>query len=218
MLRTFRNLSYAALLGLGTAHAETVTIAALGDSLTQGFGLPQDQGLVPQLQNWLNAEETGALIVNAGVSGDTTQGGLARIAWTLTEETDALIVALGANDMLRGIEPSLVRANLKGILEAARDAEIPVLLVGFTATGNFGAEYKKEFDALFPDLADEFDVLFVERFFAPITRTQDQEWLRSDLMQADGLHPNRDGVSLIVERLGPKVVELANSVHEAEGE
>ncbi len=214
MLRFFCNLSLAAVLGIGAANADTVTIAALGDSLTQGYGLPPDQGLVPQLQRWLDAEGTDAVIVNSGVSGDTTQGGLARVAWTLTEETDALIVALGANDMLRGIEPSVARANLEGILSVAKDAEIPVLLVGFTATGNFGPEYKDEFDAMFSDLAREFGVLFLDRFFEPIAHAQDDGWLRMDLLQSDGLHPNTDGVALIVERLGPKVVELANGIDE----
>ncbi len=211
MLRLVCNLSFAALLGFGTAHAETVTVAALGDSLTQGYGLPQDQGLVPQLQRWLDAAGANAEIVNAGVSGDTTQGGLARVAWTLTDEIDALIVALGANDMLRGIEPSVVRENLEGILEIANDAEVPVLFVGFTAPGNYGPEYRNEFDAIYPDLASLFDVMFIDRFFDPIANARDKGGLRVELLQADGLHPNRDGVALIVERLGPSVLELVEA-------
>lgn len=206
------NLSIAALLGFGAAHAEPVTIAALGDSLTQGYGLPPGQGLVPQLQRWLDATGIETEIVNAGVSGDTTQGGLARVAWTLTEETDALIVALGANDMLRGIQPSVVRENLEGILGFATKTEVPVLLVGFTAPGNYGPDYKNEFDATFPELAAEFGVLYLERFFEPITGELSQGGLRLEFFQADGLHPNSEGVTLIVDRLGPKVVELIEGV------
>ncbi|MCY3996534.1 MAG: arylesterase [Rhodobacter sp.] len=213
-LRQLRNLSIAALIGLGSAHAETVTIAALGDSLTQGYGLPPDQGFVPQLQTWLDADGADTVIVNAGVSGDTTQGGLARVDWTLTEETDALIVALGANDVLRGIEPSVVRANLEGILGTAVDAGVPVLLAGFAAPGNYGPDYKNEFDAIFPDLATEFGALFIDRFLEPIIREGDESRPPVELLQADGLHPNREGVALIVEQLGPKVAELANRVRE----
>jgi len=213
-LRQLRNLSLAVLTGLGSAHAETVTVAALGDSLTQGYGLPPDQGLIPQLQDWLDAEGADTVIVNAGVSGDTTRGGLARVGWTLTEETDALIVALGSNDVLRGIEPSVARANLEGILGTAADAGVPVLLAGFTAPGNYGPDYKNEFDAIFPDLAAEFGVLFIDRFLEPIIGERDEGRPPVELLQADGLHPNRDGVALIVERLGPKVAELADSVRD----
>ncbi len=213
-LRFLCNLLLAIILGVGTTHASTMTVAALGDSLTQGYGLPPEEGFVPQLQRWLDIDGTDAVIVNAGVSGDTTQGGLARIAWTLTEDTDALIVALGANDMLRGIKPSVTRRNLEGILRIAGDADIPVLLVGFTASGNYGPEYKARFDAIFPDLASEFGILFIERFFAPIAGAQDGGLPRMDLLQADGLHPNREGVALVVDRLGPKVVELVVKARE----
>ena len=214
VLRQLRNLSLAVLVGLGSTQAETVTVAALGDSLTQGYGLLPDQGLIPQLQDWLDSEGADTVIVNAGVSGDTTQGGLARVNWTLTEETDALIVALGANDVLRGIEPSVVRANLEGILDAAVEAGVPVLLAGFAAPGNYGPDYKNEFDAIFPDLATEFGVLFIDRFLEPIIREGDEGRPPVELLQADGLHPNREGVALIVEQLGPKVAELANRVRE----
>lgn len=212
MLRLVCNLSLVTLLGFGTAHAETITVAALGNSLTQGYGLAQDQGLVPQLQRWLNASGADVVIVNAGVSGDTTQGGLARVAWTLSDEVDAMILALGSNDMLRGIEPSVVRDNLEGILAAARVASVHVLLVGFTAPGNYGPEYKSEFDAIYPDLAAEFDVLFIDHFFEPIADSQDGGGLRVEFMQPDGLHPNRNGVALIVEQMGPKILELVDGV------
>jgi acyl-CoA thioesterase I len=190
------------------ATAEPVVIAALGDSLTQGYGLPQGQGFVPQMQEWLDKQGVEVELVNAGVSGDTTAGGAARVAWTLTPEVDAMIVTLGGNDMLRGIDPAAVRQNLTTILTAARDADVQVLLVGMQAPGNYGPEYKAEFDNAYIELADEFEVLRAESFFQGFPVNDDpsavQQW-----MQADGIHPNPEGVNLIVEGLGPQVLELA---------
>ena len=114
----------------GPALAEPLVIAALGDSLTQGYGLPAEDGFVPQLQNWLDQNGADVTVINAGVSGDTTAGGLARVAWTMTPEVDGMIVTLGGNDLLRGIDPAVSRANLDGIMKAAQDAEVEVLLVG----------------------------------------------------------------------------------------
>lgn len=136
--RAILNGAVAAGLLASPVIAEPVTIAALGDSLTQGFGLPPEDGLVPQLQRWLEANGAEVTLINAGVSGDTTAGGLARIDWTLTDEVDALIVALGGNDVLRGIAPEAVRANLDGILTKATARDLPVLLVGTEAPQNFG--------------------------------------------------------------------------------
>lgn len=115
------------------AQADEVVIAALGDSLTQGYGLVQEDGFVPQLQAWLAEQGADVTIINAGVSGDTTAGGLSRVDWTLTPDVDALIVALGGNDLLRGIAPEVSRANLQGILSAAAANSVPVLLVGMQA-------------------------------------------------------------------------------------
>ncbi|MEX0309274.1 MAG: GDSL-type esterase/lipase family protein, partial [Tateyamaria sp.] len=117
-------------LWAGLAAAEPVTIAALGDSLTQGYGLPIEQGFVPQLQAWLTQAGHDVQVINAGVSGDTTQGGLSRVAWTLTPDVDAMIVALGGNDLLRGIGPEVSRANLDGIVQAATEAGVEVLVIG----------------------------------------------------------------------------------------
>ncbi|MBO9450861.1 arylesterase [Tropicibacter sp. R16_0] len=194
------------------ATAEPVVIAALGDSLTQGYGLPQGQGFVPQMQEWLDKQGVDVELVNAGVSGDTTAGGAARVAWTLTPEVDAMIVTLGGNDMLRGIDPAAVRQNLTTILTAARDADVQVLLVGMQAPGNYGPEYKAEFDKAYVELADEFGVLRAESFFQGFPVNDDpaavQQW-----MQADGIHPNPEGVTLIVEGLGPQVLELAKTAN-----
>lgn len=204
---------FAAVLAVFMASApglaQPVTIAALGDSLTQGYGLPAEDGLVPQLQTWLNDHGTEAVLINAGVSGDTTAGGLSRIGWTLTGEVDALIVALGGNDLLRGLPPSASRANLEGILQTATEKGLPVLLIGLPAPANYGPDYKAAFDAIYPELAAEYGALVLPDFMAALRPYQDQPGAFARLMQADGLHPSADGVALIVEDIGPKVAELA---------
>lgn len=192
----------------GAVWAEPVTIAALGDSLTQGYGLPVDQGFVPQLETWLEAKGHDVTVINAGVSGDTTQGGLSRVGWTLTPEVDAMIVTLGGNDLLRGIGPEVSRANLEGIVQAASDAGVEVLVVGMQAPGNYGPDYKQAFDAMYPDIAGEFGTLYLESFFAGLGGPNiDPSDVRA-FMQSDGIHPNADGVLKIVEGVGPSVEAL----------
>ncbi|SIO53289.1 acyl-CoA thioesterase-1 [Rhodovulum sp. ES.010] len=190
------------------AQAEEVTIAALGDSLTQGYGLPQGEGFVPQLEAWLAAQGADVEVLNAGVSGDTTAGGLSRVAWTLTPEVDAIIVALGGNDLLRGIDPAASRANLEGILTAARKAGVEVLLVGLDAPGNYGPDYKAAFDSMYPDLAEDYDALYFESFLKGLSDLPDRGQAMRDYMQEDGIHPSAKGVALIVEAMGPTVLEL----------
>jgi acyl-CoA thioesterase I len=189
------------------AQAEPVTIVALGDSLTAGYGLREADGFVPQMQAWLDAAGADAVVLNAGVSGDTTAGGASRLGWALTPETDALIVNLGGNDMLRGIDPAEVRANLEQIMAEAAARGLPVLLVGLRAPGNYGADYKAAFDAVYPDLAAKYDALTVVNYFTPLI-DQDKALLDPALMQGDGIHPNRQGVAAAVAVLGPKVMEL----------
>ena len=193
--------------------AQEVTIAALGDSLTQGYGLLPEEGFVPQMEAWLREQGHAVRILNAGVSGDTTAGGLARAAWTLTDDVDAMIVALGGNDLLRAIPPEASRENLAGILEAAEAAEVEVLLVGIQAPGNYGPEYQTAFNAMFPELAAQYGTLYSENFFAGLLGTAESDpGGLADLMQPDGIHPNANGVTLIVEALGPDVVELIEAV------
>ena len=194
----------------GPAQANEVVIAALGDSLTQGYGLPADQGFVPQLQRWLDARGADARLINAGVSGDTTAGGLARVDWTLTPDVDAMIVTLGGNDLLRGLDPAEARKNIEGILTSAESAEVDVLLVGMEAPGNYGPEYKSQFDAIYPELAAEYGSLYLESFFAGLREGDalpDPAALRP-FFQSDGIHPNAEGVSRIVEGIGPQVLDL----------
>ena len=198
----------ALLLLAGPAIAGNVTIAALGDSLTQGYGLPQEQGFVPRLQAWLRDNGADATVLNAGVSGDTTAGGLSRVGWTLSDEVDAMIVALGGNDMLRGIDPAVSRANLAGILDAARDRDVPVLLIGISAPGNYGPSYKAAFDAIYPDLAAAYGTLLHQDFLSAIAGRADLQGAMRLYMQPDGIHPNARGVDLIVAAIGPGVLEL----------
>jgi len=183
-----------------------VTVLALGDSLTQGYGLPQQDGLVPELRRWLDARDIAAEIVNGGVSGDTTAGGAARVGWSLTPEVDAMMVALGGNDLLRGIDPEVSRANLDAILAEAAAREVEVLLVGMTAPGNYGAAYKSAFDAIYPDLAETYDVLLAPDFFAGLGDGDPAALQR--FFQPDGIHPNAAGVERIVEGLGPHMADL----------
>lgn len=190
----------------GAALAEPVTLVALGDSLTHGYGLQVEKGLVPQLQAWLTAQGRDVVVVNAGVSGDTTAGGRARLDWSLTPQTDALIVELGGNDLLRGIDPATSRANLDAILKSATDRGLPVLLIGLQASGNYGPEYKSAFDAMYPDLAARYGTLLIANFFQPLATAEGR--IADDLMQSDGIHPNAAGVVRVVQAFGPRVLEL----------
>ncbi|MEM7724654.1 MAG: arylesterase [Pseudomonadota bacterium] len=201
---------------MGAALAEPITVAALGDSLTQGYGLTPEDGFVPQLQAWLDAEGADVALVNAGVSGDTTAGGLSRIGWTLTPEVDALIVALGGNDLLRGVDPDAARSNLDGILSEATGRGLPVLLVGMDAPSNYGAEYEAAFEAIYPELAQAYGVLHHENFLGALTVIEDRNAAIQQYMQPDRIHPNRDGVALIVADLGPKVIALYNQVEQSD--
>ncbi len=206
-------MSKALILGLLPAMpvtAETVVVAALGDSLTQGYGLVENEGFVPQLSNWLTNKGADVQVVNAGVSGDTTQGGLARTAWTLTSDVDALIITLGGNDLLRGIDPAVSRSNLAGIIEIAQAKDVEVLLIGMTAPLNFGADYKKSFDGMYETLSLEYDINLGPDFFAGLRDIALSD--RGSVMQSDQLHPNAVGVGLIVEVLGPYVLTLVEQV------
>ena len=204
-----RSIAAAMILCAATAaRAEQIAIAALGDSLTQGYGLIQQEGFVPQLQDWLKERGEDVLVINAGVSGDTTAGGLARVDWTLDSRVDAMIVALGGNDLLRGIDPAVSRENLRGILEAAEAKQVEVLLVGLSAPGNYGADYKAAFDAMYPELAAEFDALHHPGFLQALRGEEDRRGALARYMQPDGIHPNAEGVARIVEDIGPDVLDL----------
>lgn len=188
--------------------AAPATLVAFGDSLTAGYGLPSEDGFVPQLEAWLHGHGVEVTVRNAGVSGETTAGARARIEWTLSEAADAMIVTLGGNDLLRGIPPEEARANLDAILTRADEMGLSVLLVPMAAPGNYGPDYKASFDAIYPELAARHGAQLAEPFLAPILALPDRQAALSGYMQPDGIHPNARGVGLIVEALGPNVLRL----------
>ena len=200
------------LIGVTAAQAETVTIAALGDSLTAGYGLAQEDGFVPQLQTWLTEQGADVQVMNAGVSGDTTAGGLSRVAWTLTPEVDAMIVTLGGNDYLRGIDPAVSRANLDGILSAGKEAGVEMLLVGLSVGSNYGLDYKQAFEGMYADLAAKYDIPLYADFAAGLRAAAGMQEGMTEFLQADGIHPNPEGVSVIVAAIGPTVLDLVTDV------
>jgi acyl-CoA thioesterase I len=191
----------------GAAPAQTpvkqapVKIVALGDSLTAGLGLSQPDGFVARLQNALTAKGIAAEIQNAGVSGDTASGGLARLDWSVPDGTEAVIVELGANDMLRGLRPDVTRAALDGILSRLKQRHVAVLLCGMRAAPNLGADYGRAFEGIYPELAAKYDVLLYPFFLDGVAA-------HPELLLSDGLHPNAAGANAIVTAILPKVEEL----------
>ncbi len=189
--------------------AQELRLMAFGDSLTAGYGLPRDDGFVAQLSAWLRENGTpGGVpvrLINASVSGSTTAGGVRRIDWALGDVPDAMIVELGGNDLLRGIDPAETRANLEQILSKAAENNIEVLLVGLIAKNNYGPDYRMAFNAIYPDLADEYGTLLILDYFAALPKDMAD---LSPYVQDDGTHPNAKGVSLIVQDIGPKVQDL----------
>ncbi len=179
--------------------AEPVRSLAFGDSLTQGDGVPPGMEFPARLERALNARGLDVTIVNAGVSGETSAGGLARIDWLLGDARhgpDAVIVELGANDGLRGLSAMEMERNLDGILSKLKARGIPVLLAGMKAPRNYGARYASEFDDVFPRLAAKYETLFYPFFLEGVV-------LERSLMQPDGIHPNPAGVEAIVKEITP---------------
>ena len=185
---------------------------AFGDSLTQGYGLWAEDGFVPRLQAWLDQRGHHANILNFGVSGDTTAAGLARLGWSLAENPDAVILALGGNDVLRGLAPEQARENLRAMLTELQAQGLPVLLVGILAPANFGPDYQDAYAALYRDLAEEFGVNLYPNFLDVLTRTDNVAETLSKYFQPDGIHPNPQGVNLVVQDMGPFVETLIEQV------
>ena len=197
------------LLALGGPAAADVRILAFGDSLTAGSGLPEAQGFVPRLQAWLGAHGArDVVVVNGGVPGNTTADGLARIGSALTPDIDAVIVELGANDVLRGIDPRVTRRNLDGILTAIEAHGVPAIVAGVPAPPNLDKAARKAIRATFREAAAAHGAIYYPSFLAGMGQGRSiPEIMR--LVQRDGLHPNRAGVDAIVEHIGPTVLELA---------
>jgi acyl-CoA thioesterase-1 len=204
-----RNLGLAlgCMAALAGGAAAEVRILAFGDSLIHGAGLPEADGFVPRLEAWLHANGApDVTVINAGVSGETSAGGLARIDWALQEDVDAVIVELGANDMLRGLSMAKMRENLDGILDAIDARGLPALLAGLPAPPNYPEDYRKAFKAAFRDLAAEHDAIYVSSFFGGMTGKSMRD-VRA-MMQPDGIHPSARGVEANVAAIGPAVLEL----------
>jgi acyl-CoA thioesterase-1 len=187
------------------AAARTLHLVALGDSLTAGYGLPPGEGFTEVLQRSLRANGWDVEVTNAGVSGETAADGLARYDWSVPAGTDALLVELGANDMLRGLPPAGTAAALAEILERAKKAHVATLLTGMLAAPNLGAEYEKKFDAIYPELAARYGVGLYPFFMDGVAGDP-------KLVQPDGEHPNRAGVEVIVARVLPAVEALLAKV------
>lgn len=187
------------------ARAAPLRIVALGDSLTAGYGLGPGEGFTDQLQAAVRSWGQDVEIVNAGVSGDTAAGGLARLDWSLGEGADAVIVELGANDMLRGFDPAETRAALDAILKQLKAKKLPVLLVGMRAAPNLGPDYAARFEPIYSQLAEQYGAMLYPFFLDGVAG-------QPALLQADGLHPNRAGVAVIVKRIFPAVERLIAEV------
>jgi acyl-CoA thioesterase-1 len=191
----------AALPGSVAAQGKSLTILAFGDSLAAGFGLGSRDGFTAKLEMALKAKGIEARVINGGLSGDTSAGGLARLDWALEPKPDFAIVELGANDGLRGLDPAQTRANLDAILTKLKAKGVPVLLAGMYAPPNMGPDYGKAFNALYAELAKKHGVAFYPFFLDGVAADP-------SLNQPDGIHPNAKGVDIIVERILPHVLKL----------
>jgi acyl-CoA thioesterase I len=181
--------------------AHVPVILDIGDSLTSGYGLPPEQAFPARLEAWLRQKGIEARVVNAGVSGDTTASGLALLNWELADKPDLVILALGGNDAMRGIDPDTVRANLDKMIQRIETSGAKVLVLGMIAPPNWGEEYKRAFDRIFPELAQAHNVSLYPFFLEGVA-------MKPELNQPDGIHPNEAGVSVLVDRIGPLVARL----------
>jgi acyl-CoA thioesterase-1 len=191
--------------GTSARAATPIRLLVLGDSLTAGYGLPHADGFQAQLAAALAAQGRKVNIIDAAVSGDTSAGGRARLDWALGDGADAAIVELGANDMLRGLDPAKMEANLAAILDTLAARRIPVLLTGMMALPNLGADYVRAYQAAFDHLGARKGILFDPFFLEGVAE-------QPGLIQADGLHPNAEGVKREVARLLPLIDKLLDEV------
>lgn len=190
------------------ARASDIVILGFGDSLMAGYGLAQDASFPVQLERQLEAGGHDVAIVNAGVSGDTSTGGLSRMDWALADKPDIVLLELGANDGLRGLDPAQTKSNLAGMIDKSRASGAVVVLAGMMAPRNLGSDYAEEFDSMYPDLAGTYpDILFYPFFLEGVAA-------EPALNQVDGIHPNEVGVSVIVKNILPIIVEALKRVQE----
>ena len=201
--RIVQALASLALLGAAPALAADKLVLAFGDSLTAGYGLAAPRGFVPRLEAALRARGVAAKVYNAGVSGDTSAAGRARLVWVMNGvrvKPDLAIVELGANDMLRALPPGQTRANLDAIMAELTRRHIPVLIAGMRAAPNIGRDYARAFEPIYPDLARKYRASLYPFFLAGVAGNR-------ALLQADGMHPNPRGVDVIVKGMAPAVAK-----------
>lgn len=197
----FTTLIFVHLSSLSIAKSEPITLVGFGDSLMAGYQLPQQDGFPAQLEAALKANGHDLTIIDAGVSGDTTSGGLARLDWSIPDGVDGVILELGANDALRGISPELTRDNMFSMVKRLKERGIKVFVAGMLAPPNMGDDYGDAFNAIYPDLAEAENVPLYPFFMDGVML----EVPDKTLIQNDGLHPTKEGVAVIVERILPSV-------------
>ena len=185
-------------------------IAVIGDSLTQGYGLMPQNNLVSQLQKRMRNDNYSIELLNYGVSGDTTAGGLARFDWAISSNVSGVIIILGGNDLLRGIPPEHSYRNLRDMLIKAHEKDLSILLVGLKASANFGSDYKNAFDNIYERLRVEFELFYYENFFKALGENNPKLFL--SYMQSDGMHPTSDGIKKIVDDFYPTFQNFARDV------
>lgn len=203
LLLAFTFITYTnAGLRAGEKNVTPITMTILGDSLMAGYGLAEEDSYPSQLQDAFDQSDWNVEIINAGVSGDTSKGGLERLAWTLAEPTDILVVSLGANDGLRAISPEFTRKNLEEIILQARELQpdINIMLLGMLAPPNLGEEYSSVFNPIYPELAAQYDIPLYPFFLDGVI-------LDPELNQDDGIHPNAKGVKVLINKTLPFFVE-----------
>lgn len=208
-MRLSHHITFAALIAVcglliptqGSSAEESIRIVAFGDSLTAGYQLPPEAAFPVQLQNALRAKYPDVVIANAGVSGDTSRGGLSRLDWAIDDKVDAVILELGANDALRGIDPKLTEQSLDAILQKLGERNVKVLVAGMLAPPNFGEDYAASFNPIYARLAEKHDALLYPFFLEGVAANP-------ALNQPDGLHPTTEGVAVIVANILPHVEDL----------
>ena len=209
LLVLFIFLTYS--LAHATEKKENYRLIIIGDSLIQGYGLPKEKGFVNQLQKKILEKMDHISLINAGVSGDTTAGGLSRTDWSITDDINAVAISLGANDMLRGIPPKFSKENLSKMILKIKDKNLPILLIGITSIENFGPEYKNEFDLMFSELSRKFNISLYPNLMAPVIENEND---LSNYLQEDMLHPNEKGVEIIVQAILPTFIDFIESFSE----
>ena len=184
-----------------TPRKAHIKIIAFGDSLTAGYGLPREAAFPVRLEKKLKKQGHNIRVVNAGISGDTATGGLARLAWAVPKDADAVILELGANDALRGVSPAKTRKSLEKIIVKLKKKNIEILIAGMIAPEGMGNKFSSDFNSIYADLAKKYDALYYPFFLDGVA-------LDPKLNQSDGIHPNSTGVNIIVDNITPSVLKL----------